>query len=112
MNVFKCDECGEECYINPPTELVYEPTPKKDEKGVLQLQKKPVMVDVPTHNPATGKIEKRTVQATRDLKLRCYIVRLSLGLQQAQKDLCEHCYKKHFDTLNATFRYIGGIGDT
>ena len=128
-NVFKCDVCGKETHLNPPTEPIMEEVEieveetfveeypvevKENGKTVKVMKKRPATrkvkktvkkqktVKVKSMDFNTGQIVEREVGATRDLKPRCYIVKLNAGpVQTIQRDFCEEHYKDFVKHVNA-----------
>lgn len=81
MHVFRCDSCGKDTWVNPPSKAT-------GESRILRQQ------DV-----HTGDIQTLQVPEVEDLKPRTYIVYLQGGLEKIQKDFCEECYKEHIKPL-------------
>lgn len=87
MNVFKCDLCGKETYVNPPFEHVFE---EKEIDGVKV--KSPVTVKMKRQDMSTGVMTEVDVPKINDLKPRAIIVRLYSGSESIFKDFCVDCY--------------------
>ena len=97
MNIFKCDVCGKETRIAPKFEKVF------DKDG------KPKLTTIKSMNFATGEVVEQTVQETRDLEDRCYIVKLNAGPQVIQKDFCEEHYKEMLPHINQLWKALEEI---
>lgn len=111
-----CDICGKPTYVNPPVEQVteirdmtYEVPEVDPETGEVQVdaqglpKKKPVtikqqvpkMTKIKRQHPFTGDVEDIEVPEMKDLAERAYIVQLTVGPEQVQKDFCKECMTKH-----------------
>ena len=94
MVTWKCDLCGKETLINPPTELLFE----MDEKGKSKLNMTgsqiPVMSKMKRQNPQTGLMMDIPIQAVKDLTPRAYITQIRIGNDKISKDFCKDCLDK------------------
>jgi hypothetical protein len=109
---WKCDQCGKDTHIHPPTEPLYDEkeveievpemverdVPVLDKKGnktnktekrkVIELVKKkqlvksPRIIKVKKQNLYTKKMEEMDVHEQRDLFPRAFLVRLSFGMTE------------------------------
>lgn len=82
MLVWKCDICKKDTFINPPSEQV------KDKDGKVKMSYTKVQDD-------NGNIKKVPVPEIKDLKPRTYIIRLTVGSETIQKDVCKVCLDNH-----------------
>jgi hypothetical protein len=82
-NIFQCDKCKKQTFVNPPTEPVF----SIDAEG----NKIPVMITLKSMDFATGKMIETQVQKQVDLQPRAHIIRLVAGQQLIQKDFCSAC---------------------
>lgn len=93
MNIFKCDICGKETYINP--KIVQE----LDENG-KQVFKKQVVNGV-----------MNTIPSYIETQERAYIVRLSVGNEVIQKDFCKEHLNDVMPELEALRNKLISISD-
>lgn len=132
MNLFKCDSCGAETHMHPPTEPQFieketeHQVPKRDkDTGEVVIVKKkiqyetvkkkvkvPKTVKTTVKNPHTHEPMETEVQEVKDLKPRALLVQCRVvGRDSMQKDFCVPCFetkvkpemKKFLDFLN-TFK--------
>jgi len=119
-----CDICGKSTHINPPVEYQFTeekvmvptgkevekefevPDPKDPRKKIKQMMKtievvnveqvvrKPKMAVMKRQNHQSGEIEDIPIQEIKDLEPRAFIVRLTLGQEQVQRDFCRDCLEK------------------
>jgi len=108
MSVFwKCDVCGKPTLVHPPTELEYVEVDTLNEKTREKEKiKMPVLVDVKQQDLTTGKMKTVTVNKRRDLSPRAYIVKLSIGPESVQRDLCIDCLDKIKKPLLEVFEML------
>lgn len=94
MNLFKCDVCGKETYINPKI------VPKLGEDGKQIIQKT---------------VENGVLKQTplfEDSQPRAYIVRLSVGMTDViQKDFCEEHLQDVMPELTALREKLLSLSD-
>jgi hypothetical protein len=91
MVAWICDMCGKHTHVTPPTELVFEDEEKTKPK-ITHLRRQ----------DAHGKMTKIPVQVQKDLGERTKIVRLTVGDETIQTDLCTKCVehlRPEFDAL-------------
>jgi hypothetical protein len=94
MNVFKCDVCGKETYINPKVR------PKLDSNG-KQIIKKEVIAGLLKETPLFEEEQERA-----------YIVRLSVGMTDViQKDFCKEHLEDIMPELTALRNKLLSISD-
>lgn len=94
MNVFKCDVCGKETYINPKVK------PKLDKNG-KQIIKKEVVNGILQQVPQFEEEQERA-----------YIVRLSVGMTDViQKDFCKEHLEDIMPELTALREKLLSISD-
>jgi hypothetical protein len=112
-SVFHCDICQKSTYIHPLTEPQWEEhtvsvevpyseevqdpeSPSKTNK-VLRYKTEtkttriPKMTTMKRQNHQTGIVEEIPIQDIKDLQPRTYIIRLMVGSEVVQKDLCKEC---------------------
>jgi ribonucleotide reductase alpha subunit len=97
MNIFKCDICNRETFINPQCQVV-----KKRQTINGKEIEIPEYVKMKNQNRSTGKMEEIDVPKIEDLQERTYIVSLRLGQEVVQRDFCKTCFdslKEHFFNL-------------
>jgi hypothetical protein len=105
MVTWTCDICGKPTHVNPPVEPQWEerqvpvemPDPNDPTKVTIVHvpQRLPKMAKMKQQNAFTGEIEDVDVQETKDLAPRTWIVSLSVGQDQIQKDFCKECLTEH-----------------
>lgn len=84
MAVFwHCDMCGKHTHVSPPTEPLFEDAAKTKPKIVHMKQQQ--------HD---GSMKAVPVQAQKDLAPRTKIIRLIVGDEAIQRDLCEQCLEQ------------------
>lgn len=91
MVVWLCDKCGKPTHVAPPTEIVYEDKEKTKPKMTHMRQQ-----------DAHGKVHLHPVPVQKDLAERTKMVRLTVGDETIQRDLCNHCLshlRAEFDAL-------------
>lgn len=86
MNIFKCDSCGVETEMNPPSEPVF--TSVEDKEGYPK--RIPKMVKQKRQG-SDGQVIEVEVQETRYLRSKTYIVSLAVGDERIQRDFCRTC---------------------
>lgn len=105
--LWKCDICGRDTLVHPPTELVYKEIESKEEKtGKKIITKIPEIIKVKQQDPHSGKMKEIEVNKRRDLFPRTYIVKLSIGPESIQKDLCLECLNKIKEPLIKAFNTL------
>jgi len=90
-----CDICGRRTHVNPPTEPMYEEVVKKDADGKATKVKQPIQSIMRVQDMNTGKVNEIQVVKQQDLEPRTVIVRLQVGQETIQRDLCMKCLKSH-----------------
>ena len=122
MNKWQCDGCGVETTLTPKVEQLFDEIEEETSLGtgkqvdgeeqILKTKKKvPRLVKVKSMDFSTGEMVERTMQATRDLQPRCYIVKLNAGpVQTIQRDFCESCYSKLLPEINALWAKLESFG--
>ncbi len=123
---WNCDICGKPTQVNPPvkpimdTVMVSVPAvdpatkqPKLDKAG------KPVMVEVPREvqrkgkqkmqDLATGLVRVVDVPAFEDLAPRTFIVRLGIGQETIQRDVCRECLPQVLPEAKALWDKLEGM---
>jgi len=133
MNKWNCDKCGKRTYINPQTEPVFEikkvkvPTPVTDKDGkFLEDPKKPgmplvemkehpqkVSVTVPQkrQNINTGKVEIVQMPKLKDLQERCFVIRLVVGVEKIQRDVCHEDLQPLMPEIKALWAKLEEMGE-
>lgn len=98
---WRCDSCGKDTYIAPPTEPVMVEievdvmNPLIPGKTMKQKRKVQKTVRAKRMNPHTGLIEEYDAPMVRDLKPRAVPVRLQVDLHTyIQRDFCPECREK------------------
>ena len=77
-------------------------------KKVVQKKLVQKMVKQRKQNPETGKIEIVDYPAYRDLKPRCYIIKLRVGMEHVQRDVCKECMDK-IPHLKELWKHMEGM---
>ena len=101
---WKCDVCGKDTWVNPPTETIFEEI-EVDKKKV----KVPKKITAKTQDPFTGEIKDIPIHAQRDLKPRAYMVKLSIGGESVQRDFCKECLEHFKPELNGLFDRLAKV---
>jgi hypothetical protein len=110
-----CDNCGNDGHVNPPTAPVFIETEvivgdgKTAGSGTKVKQKVPKMNITKRQDPATGEIKDIPVQEIKDLDTRIHIVRVSVGQETIQKDLCSKCLEIFKEDLKLVWNKLNGI---
>jgi len=99
---WKCDLCGKETWVNPPSRPIFE----ENEKKGIRVQKK---TKIKVQNIYSGKMEEVEVGAVEDLKPRTYIVKLSVGSSSIQKDFCFDCLQSLKLEIDQLFKKLDSI---
>lgn len=114
---WNCDVCGKETNVNPQTKPVMEdkpiqvpevdPTtgqPVQDDDGKVKMktvmQKVQKRTTVKVQDMITGKVTNQEIGLFEDVTPRAYIVRLGVGQEVVQRDVCKTC----LDTLMPLIR--------
>lgn len=87
MNYFKCDNCGTDTMVNPPTRPIFDELENEDG----EIIKKPRIAMMQRQDPSTGDMIEVPVQVLEDLKPRAFIIQLRVGWETIQKDFCKTC---------------------
>jgi hypothetical protein len=128
--MFKCDSCGKDTMLHPPTKPVYKevrttqmvPVQKgglPDQNGnitpLIGLEEREVVTQIPEtikvkrQNPLTGQMEDMEVPALEDLFERAYIVRLTVGQEEVQRDFCKPCLQAHMAKVRSLFDALSAV---
>ena len=100
MSVFwHCDMCGLPTKVNAK----YEP--------ILDKDKKPLMTKLRTMDFSTNEVKEYDVPQLKFLEPKAIIVKLNVGDQAIQRDLCQDCVKAHLPQIEALWDILEKIGD-
>jgi len=93
MVAWLCDVCGKPTHVTPHTELLYEDKEKTIPK-IAHLKQQ----------DAHGDMKLVPVHAQKDLSPRTKIVRLTMGDETIQRDLCDGCLIHLRPEMNALWK--------
>lgn len=119
MVTWKCDICGKDTFVNPPTEPQFEERMVKvavkgkdgETYEVEVPQTLPKMAKMKRQHLHTGEIEDVDVQEILDLAPRTYIINLTVGPEAVQRDFCKECLKEHvMPEVQALWDKLAAIG--
>lgn len=98
--LWKCDLCGKETHVNPPTKPMY------DEVDGKKVPKTAILKQQDAH---TGKMNDIKIHLHEDLKPRAFITKISIGQESIQKDFCKECLDKVLPNLKKAFNTLVNI---
>lgn len=104
---WKCDICGKDTLVHPPTELEYKEVETINKvTNKKEITKIPEMVKIKQQDLSSGKMKEIEVNKRRDLFPRTYIVKISIGPESIQKDFCLECLNKIKKPLIEVFEML------
>lgn len=104
--LWKCDVCGKETHIYPPTEPIIETVPHpNDPNQTIQVQK---TVKQKRQN-MYGQVEEIDIPAVKFLSEKAYLVILQVGDEQVKRDFCYDCLIKLLPTIKQTWNMLENI---
>lgn len=99
-NLWKCDSCGKETHIYPPTKPIMEEIPHpNDPTQKIQVQK---TVKQKRQN-LYGQVEEIDIPAVEFIGEKAYLVILQVGDEQVKRDFCYSCLSKILPIIKQTW---------
>jgi hypothetical protein len=114
MPVFwKCSGCSSHGHVSPTTKQVFEDKQVitgKDEKGdpIIETRKMPKLTTRKRQNP-NGTVSDVNIQEVEDVEPRIFIVRLAIGEEIIQRDLCKTCFDELKPKLQKMWKQLESI---
>jgi len=101
---WNCDVCGKDTLVNPPTKPILEEVVIEGKKQIVQKKVKKKFQD-----SVSGEVKTVMVPQVEDLYPRAYIIKLNVGMETIQRDVCLDCLPKIKPELDALWKKLEDI---